>query len=149
LFGFRSKSIRVFQKIFFPTKHKEGLLFAPKNSLSLSLSLSQRVSQSACFVKLLESNQMHPPDHILCDDNKLLDAQPTRRKKKKERQQQVLGKKNSSFFLPTALRIGNKDKKTRTQTTPIWYPKHEETTPIPHPKHHKQCLNFLLVQENS
>jgi hypothetical protein len=54
-----------------------------------------------------------------------------------------------SFFLPTALRIGNKDKKTRTQTTPISYPKHEETTPIPHPKHHKQCLNFLLVQENS
>jgi hypothetical protein len=43
LFGFRSKSIRVFQKILFPTKHKEGLLFAPTNfpSLSLSLAFSQ------------------------------------------------------------------------------------------------------------
>jgi hypothetical protein len=38
LFGFRSKSVRVFQKILFPTKHKEGLLFAPKNSLSPSQS---------------------------------------------------------------------------------------------------------------
>jgi hypothetical protein len=47
LFGFRSKIIRVFQKILFPTKRKEGLLFAPKNSLSLSLSLSLRVSQLA------------------------------------------------------------------------------------------------------
>jgi hypothetical protein len=47
------------------------------------------------------------PYHILCDDNKLLDAQPTRRKKKKEQQQQqqqqALGKQNSSFFLPSFL----------------------------------------------
>jgi hypothetical protein len=44
LFGFRNKSIRVFQEILFPTKHKEGLLFAPKE-LSLSLSQSESVSQ--------------------------------------------------------------------------------------------------------
>jgi len=151
LFGFRNKSIRVFQEILFPTKHKEGLLFAPKElSLSLSLSLSQResVSQSACFVKLLESNQMHPPDHILCDDNKLLDAQPTRRKKKKEQQQQeqVLGKQNSSFFLPsfflpTALRIGNKDKNTDSDD-PNFAPKTQRDDPHSTPKTSQTVSQF-------
>jgi hypothetical protein len=53
---------------------------------------------------------MHPPDHILCDDNKLLDAQPARRKKKKEQQQQqVLSK--ASKILPSS--DGLADRKQR------------------------------------
>jgi hypothetical protein len=108
-------------------------------------------------VKLLESNQMHPPDHILSEDNKLLDAQPRRRKKKKEQQQQqqqVLGKQNSSFFLPSSDGLADRKqrpkKKHGLRRPQFRTQKTEETTPIPHPKHHKQCLNFrLLVQENS
>jgi membrane protein insertase Oxa1/YidC/SpoIIIJ len=88
---------------------------------------------------MLENNQMHPPDHIVCDDNKL---QPTRRRKKKkeqqqQQQQQVLGKASkilpSSFLLPTALRIGNKDKNTDSDD-PNFAPKTQRDDPHSTPK---------------
>jgi hypothetical protein len=103
---------------------------------------------------MLESNQMHPPDHIVCDYNKL---QPTRRRKKKkeqQQQQQVLGKASKilpSSFLPSSDGLADRKQRQkhglrrpqfRTQNTKRRPPFHTQN-------HHKQCLNFLLVQEDS